>query len=52
MRQTKQTAAYFLKGIPADLWLLVKIRAAERNETIRAALLRMLTAYSRRKAQE
>ncbi len=40
-------ASYFFKGIPAALWKQVKVRAAKRGETIRAALLRFLERYAK-----
>ncbi len=43
-----KTATYWLKGIPSDLWRAVKVRAAERGETVKAAMLRFLAAYAKK----
>lgn len=37
---------YVVRGIPAIVWKKVKVRAAERGETIRAAVLRLLSDYA------
>ena len=34
-----------IRDIPVDLWRAVKVRAAQRGETIRAAVLRLLADY-------
>jgi hypothetical protein len=41
----KQTTAYTVRGIPLSTWRLVKIQAAKRGESIRAALLRWMKEY-------
>jgi len=38
---------YLLRAIPAKLWQRVKIQAARRGETVRAAILRMLAEYAK-----
>jgi hypothetical protein len=39
------STAYTLRNIPTSLWRQVKIQAAHRGESIRAALLRALADY-------
>jgi hypothetical protein len=42
-----KTKTYLLREIPYDLWIAVKVRAAERDETVRAAILRFFAVYSK-----
>ncbi len=37
---------YLFQGIPRALWQRVKVRAAQRGETVKAALLRFLARYA------
>jgi len=40
---------YLLRDIPDDLWRRVKSRAALRGESVRTAVLRMLSEYAEEK---
>lgn len=45
--KNEPTVEYHLRGVPAGLWWRVRIAAAKRNETVRAAILRFLTNYAK-----
>jgi plasmid stability protein len=38
---------YLLRNVPSDLWKAVKVRAAQRGETIREAIVRLLRVYAK-----
>jgi hypothetical protein len=38
--------SYVLRDIPVDLWRSVKVQAARRGETVKAAILRLLATYA------
>lgn len=40
---------YLIRDIPDELWRLVKARAALRGESVRTAVLRMLSEYAEEK---
>jgi len=41
-------SSYLIRAIPDTLWRRVKVAAARRGETVRAAILRLLAEYAGR----
>jgi hypothetical protein len=45
--KNEPTTEYHLRGVPESLWRRVRATAAMRGETVRAAILRLLTSYAK-----